>query len=172
VRQFLLGVAVGLAVIAVSAFVYFRFGIAPVAVSAHPMPFEQRFAHWALESRIHSEMPRTVPIAADAATYAAGAKVYVENCAMCHGLPKDRAAPFAQALAPRPPQLFQGDGVTDDPPGETYWKITNGIRLTGMPSFNRLLDATERWQVALLLAHAHELPPEVRTSLETATLGK
>jgi mono/diheme cytochrome c family protein len=52
-------------------------------------------------------------------------------------------------------------GVTDDPPGETYWKVANGIRLTGMPSFEKVLTDTEMWQVSLLLANADKpLPPE------------
>ncbi len=52
-------------------------------------------------------------------------------------------------------------GVTDDPPGETYWKVANGIRLTGMPSFKSVLTDTEMWQVSLLLANADKpLPPE------------
>jgi thiosulfate dehydrogenase len=53
-------------------------------------------------------------------------------------------------------------GVSDDPPGETYWKVANGIRLTGMPAFNDLLTPAEIWQVTLLLANADKpLPPEV-----------
>jgi thiosulfate dehydrogenase len=51
-------------------------------------------------------------------------------------------------------------GVTDDPPGETYWKVANGIRLTGMPSFKQVLTDTQMWQVSLLLANADKpLPP-------------
>ncbi len=51
-------------------------------------------------------------------------------------------------------------GVTDDPPGETYWKVANGIRLTGMPAFKDVLTETEIWQVSLLLANADKpLPP-------------
>jgi mono/diheme cytochrome c family protein len=51
-------------------------------------------------------------------------------------------------------------GVTDDPPGETYWKVANGIRLTGMPAFKDALTETEMWQVSLLLANADKpLPP-------------
>jgi len=51
-------------------------------------------------------------------------------------------------------------GVTDDPPGETYWKVANGIRLTGMPSYKGILSETEMWQVSLLLANADKpLPP-------------
>ena len=51
-------------------------------------------------------------------------------------------------------------GVSDDPPGETYWKVANGIRLTGMPSYKGVLTDTQMWQVSLLLANADKpLPP-------------
>jgi mono/diheme cytochrome c family protein len=51
-------------------------------------------------------------------------------------------------------------GVSDDPPGETYWKVANGIRLSGMPSYKTVLSETEMWQVSLLLANADKpLPP-------------
>jgi mono/diheme cytochrome c family protein len=51
-------------------------------------------------------------------------------------------------------------GVSDDPPGETYWKVANGIRLTGMPAYNQVLTETQMWQVSLLLASADKpLPP-------------
>jgi hypothetical protein len=39
----------------------------------------------------------------------------------------------SKGMYPQPPELFKGKGVTDDPAGETYWKVANGIRLTGMP---------------------------------------
>ena len=55
-----------------------------------------------------------------------------------------------------------GKGVTDDEPGETYWKVANGIRLTGMPGFNQQLSTTEMWQVSLLLAHADKLSDSVK----------
>jgi mono/diheme cytochrome c family protein len=52
--------------------------------------------------------------------------------------------------------------VSDDPPGETYWKVANGIRLTGMPAFDKLLNPTQIWQVSLLLANADKpLPSRV-----------
>ena len=67
-------------------------------------------------------------------------------------------------MYPPPPQLFQGHGVTDDPAGETYWKVTNGIRLTGMPAYGSLGD-TERWQMSLMLANADKLPGDVKALL-------
>ena len=68
---------------------------------------------------------------------------------------------------PKAPQLWEKHhngavvGVSDDPPGETYWKVSNGIRLSGMPSFQNTLSDTQMWQVSLLLANADKpLPPE------------
>jgi thiosulfate dehydrogenase len=51
-------------------------------------------------------------------------------------------------------------GVSDDPVGETYWKVENGIRLTGMPSFKTQLSDPEMWQVSLFLANASKPMPQ------------
>jgi len=65
----------------------------------------------------------------------------------------------AKGMYPRPPQLLDPRHmVTDDPPGESYWKVSNGIRMTGMPSFHESLSDTQMWQVSLLLANADKLP--------------
>jgi thiosulfate dehydrogenase len=58
-------------------------------------------------------------------------------------------------------------GVSDDPPAETYWKVANGIRLTGMPAYKQVLSETEMWQVSVLLANADKpLPPAAVTLLK------
>jgi mono/diheme cytochrome c family protein len=59
-------------------------------------------------------------------------------------------------------------GVSDDPPGETYWKVANGIRLTGMPSYKNILSETQMWQVAQLLANADKLPADATAALQPA----
>jgi mono/diheme cytochrome c family protein len=56
--------------------------------------------------------------------------------------------------------------VTDDPIGVTYWKVTHGIRLSGMPAFDTLLQENQRWQVSLLLAHADKLSPSVQAAIK------
>lgn len=164
-KTFIFGVIVALVAMAAGVYFYFDSGSAPVATSAQPMPFEKMLANKALHARIAKEMPKTVPIAADESTYAAGAQVYRENCAVCHGLPGQPKSAIAAGEYPPPPQLFQGKGVTDDPPGETYWKADNGIRLTGMPGFGKSLSTTQLWQVSLLLANADKLPASVQQTL-------
>jgi len=59
-------------------------------------------------------------------------------------------------------------GVSDDEPGVTYWKVANGIRLTGMPSFDHVLSDTEMWQVTLLLKNADQALPDPVMSILTA----
>jgi len=60
---------------------------------------------------------------------------------------------------------LEGKGVTDDEPGESYWKVFNGIRLSGMPGFSKSLSETQMWQVAILLANADKLPPAAKAAL-------
>jgi len=164
VLGFILGVVAVFAVV----YGYFATGSAPVATSAQPMPFEKKFANMALHAKVEKEMPKTVPIQADEATYLAGAQAYKEHCAVCHGLQEGDQTAIAKGMFPKPPKLLQGKGVTDDEPGETYWKVDNGIRMTGMPGFGKALSSIQMWQVSLLLANADKLPPSVKASLTAA----
>jgi thiosulfate dehydrogenase len=160
-RTFAAGVIVTLICFIGGAFTYFAGGFAPVATTSSPMPFEKKLANLALHARLQKEMPKTVPIEANEASYLAGARAYLTNCAVCHGAPGNEKTAIARGEFPKPPELFPGKGVTDDPPGETYWKVANGIRLTGMPSFNQSLSETQMWQISLMLANADKLPGSV-----------
>ncbi|MGB9103872.1 MAG: cytochrome c [Terriglobales bacterium] len=167
-KGFILGIIFTLVCIAAGAYVYFSRGYAPVATSAQPMPFEKRLAKMALDAQIEKQAPKSVPIQADSAAFTAGAAIYKMNCAICHGLPGAPETPIAKGEFPRPPQLFK-HGVTDDPAGETYWKVANGIRLTGMPAFSPSLSETQMWQVSLLLKNADKLPASVQQDLGGTT---
>jgi mono/diheme cytochrome c family protein len=129
------------------------------------MPFEKKLAHGALNARIQKDPHTDSPIPAGEAAYLAGADVYKQNCAVCHGLPGESQSAIAQGMFPKPPELFHGTGVTDDPAWETYWKAKNGIRLTGMPGFKDHLNDTQLWQVSVLLANADKISPAVKTVL-------
>lgn len=167
-KSFIIGLIIGLVIIPIGVYLYFVSGSAPVATAAPEMPFERTLAHKALNAKIDKEMPKDVPIAADDSTYMAGAQIYVQNCAVCHGLPNQPPTVIAKGEFPRPPQLWHGHGVTDDPPGETYWKVANGIRLSGMPAYNKSLSETQIWQVSLLLANADKISDNVKSSLANA----
>src|SRR5260370_18132628 len=124
------------------------------------MLLEKKLAHGALKACIGKDPHRDpAPVPLNDATYLAGADVYKQNCAVCHGLPGEGQSNIAKGMFPKPPELFHGTGVTDDPAWETYWKAKNGIRLTGMPSFKGSLDDTHLWQGRLLLDIADNNSP-------------
>lgn len=164
-KTFFLGAIAGAILLAAGVFLYFVTGMAPAATSASPMPMEDFLASAALHARIRREMPKTTPVAADEGIYLEGARVYREDCAVCHGLPGMPQSAISKGLFPDAPQLFKGKGVTDDEPGETYWKVVNGIRLTGMPGFRQSLSERQAWAVSLLLAHADKQSESVRAEL-------
>jgi len=138
---------------------------APVATSPR-MPMERVLATGALHAKLRQEAPKTDPIPADAAAWLAGARVYRDGCAVCHGLPHQPATAVSKGMYPRPPQLFQADEmVTDDPAGVTFWKAKYGIRLSGMPGFQASLSDEQLWQVSRLLAGADKLPASVQQAL-------
>jgi len=143
---------------------YFRLGYAPVATSAAPMPFEKFMAKMGLHAAISKHPPADSPIPADESNLAAGAHIYRESCAMCHGLSGQQPTGIAKGMFPPPPPLLQGKGVADDPVGVTYWKVKNGIRLSGMPGFGESLTDQQMWQVSLMLAQRN-LPESVRSLL-------
>ena len=165
-KALLIGILIGVLLIVAGAYFYFTTGWAPVAVSDPPMLFEKKLAHGALNARI-SKDPHTdpAPVPVSEATYLAAADVYKQNCAVCHGLPGEAQSSIAKGMFPKPPELFHGTGVTDDPSWETYWKAKNGIRLTGMPAFKETLNDTQLWQVSVLLANADKISPAVKAVL-------
>ena len=166
-KTFGAGVVLGLVALPVGVYIFVALGFPPVATSAPALPFERRIARLAKRARINKEMPKVSPVPADEANLMAGVGIYVQHCAMCHGLPGREPTAPAKGMFPQPPQLFKGKGVTNNAAGETYWKVANGIRLSGMPSFAATLSGTQLWQVTVLLVNANRLPASVRTALAT-----
>jgi thiosulfate dehydrogenase len=164
-KAFVIGIVIGALLMIGGAWFYFTTGWAPVAVADPPMLFEKKLAHGALNARIGKDPHTDSPVPADEGTYLAGADIYKQNCAVCHGLPGQPQSAIAQGMFPKPPELFHGTGVTDDPAWETFWKAKNGIRLTGMPGFKASLNDTQLWQVSVLLANADKISPAVKVAL-------
>jgi thiosulfate dehydrogenase len=165
--KFLIGLVVGLLILPVAFVLYALSGRMPVATSDPPMPFEAELAGAGLNARIHREASSRDVSNFTTSELVSGADIYQKNCAVCHGLPNQAVATIGQGEFPRPPQLFTVDGrVSDDPAGVTYWKVKNGIRLTGMPSFEKSLSDMQMWQVTALVARADKLPPQVTDALK------
>jgi mono/diheme cytochrome c family protein len=164
-KGLILGILLGALLVVGGVYYYFSSGHAPVATSAPPVPFEKRLARVALHSYL-DKLPHPEPqVPADEANLIAGAKVYKEQCVVCHGLPGEPKSAIAQGMYPAPPELFHGTGVTDDDAWESYWKVENGIRLSGMPGFKDRLTEKQIWEVAVLVKNADKIPESVKKEL-------
>jgi cytochrome c oxidase cbb3-type subunit 2 len=84
---------------------------------------------------------RTNPYAADPDAPVAGAKIFAEHCAACHGAEAEGKTEGKHVR----PNLHSGH-LQQATPGELFWLLTNGSQKNGMPSWSRLPEA-QRWQV-------------------------
>jgi mono/diheme cytochrome c family protein len=81
------------------------------------------------------------PFDGNPSAQAAGAKLFKQNCASCHG---DDASGKE-----RHPSLLS-ERVRSATPGELEWLLTNGSMKNGMPSWSRLPEQ-QRWQLVTYL---------------------
>ena len=164
-KGILLGIVFGFVLVFVGAYMYFASGQAPVTTNSPEMPFERKVAKLALHAYLGKVPHPSPPVPSDEANLLAGAKVYKEDCAVCHGLPGEPHNAIGNGMFPKPPLLFRGVGVTDDETWETYTKVSGGIRMTGMPGFKDRLSDAQMWQVSVLLKTADKLPASVKAEL-------
>jgi thiosulfate dehydrogenase len=164
-KGFVIGLLVAVLLGTGSVYYYFVSGMAPAAAGDPAMPFEHKLASRSLDAHIANANVPAPPIPVNDDNLIAGAKLYKENCAVCHGLPDQTPPAIASNMFPHATLIFKGKGVTDDPPQESYWKIANGIRLTGMPAFKGALTDTQAWQLALFVANSDKIPAAAKMAL-------
>src|SRR5271170_1913178 len=103
-KGFLFGLVIGVLSIPVGAMLYFHFGHPPVAVADPAFPMEGRIVEIPLKARIDAEASKSAPIEPSATNLQAGAAIYREECAACHGLYSTDSS-FGAAMYPDAPQL-------------------------------------------------------------------
>lgn len=163
--KFFLGVVVGIGLIALAGYLFVARGGIYMGTDAKRLPLEQTIAGAAISASIGKSADDPSPLPADETNLLAGAKIYMQACAGCHGR-LDQASSGAKGFYPRPPHLLPpATGATDAPVGATHWVVKNGVRFSAMPSFNQKLSDSEIWQVSLLLRNADKLSNSVQDSL-------
>lgn len=170
--RFLGGFVAALVLVALAGFAVVWFGLFPAGADSKQSALEHWAARRSLNATIRREMPRP-PYPDDPptdATLAAGAKLFITDCAVCHGSGAAESR-IARGMYIRAPQ-FARHGVDDDPEGETYWKIEHGIRFSAMPSFKGILSEQQIWQIAAFLKRpVKQLPPPPKAIWEQRSLS-
>lgn len=150
-RKFIGGFVAALVLAAVAVVLAIELGLIPSRADGKLLPGERWAANTNLHAVLRREAPKPpYPFAPTDADIAQGAKLYVQNCAVCHGTANTTPNAIARGLGVRPPQFNKND-VMDDPEGVTYWKVAHGIRFTGMPAYSHTLGEKELWDLAFFL---------------------
>jgi mono/diheme cytochrome c family protein len=77
------------------------------------------------------------PLEADPEAVAAGAKLFEQHCAECHG---------ANADGGKKGPSLRAEEVQQSTSGSLFWLLTNGVVRKGMPVWSRLPEP-QRWQL-------------------------
>ena len=90
------------------------------------------------------EAQKKSPVAATDSSRAAGQKIYLKTCAMCHGKTGDADGPAVIELNIHPAKLSDPKLATESD-GSLFWKITTGKK--PMPTYGKRLSETDRWNL-------------------------
>ncbi len=163
-KGFILGILVTILGLVAGAYIFVSTGSMPAGQDAKPSKIEQWMAKKSLRATMQREAADLKnPLPASDENIATGIALYVAHCQVCHGGPDGAPSLIARGLSPDAPQLAR-HGVEDDPDGTNYWKITHGIRFTGMPAFGKTLSDAERWRITLFLKQMDKLPAGAKAS--------
>ncbi len=124
----------------------------PACKAKPPSNFESRLAAEAKKIEIGGkDWQNPMPDTPD--TTRTGMGHFQHHCQVCHGLDgHNTGVPFAGKMSP--PVLDLGDkDVQQYKDGQLKWIIQNGIRFSGMPAWNGVLEDDEMWSIVRFLRH-------------------
>jgi len=158
-KHFLLGVLVTVTVFVAGALLYMRLGWAEVRGDVSPSALESSLMRMAVHASVRRNAPEVAnPVAATDENLIAGGKMYLNECAGCHGTP-GKARKWADPLNPPAPQL--PDVGTEYSEAQIFWVAKHGIRRTGMFA-NGVWESDQKlWTLAAYIYRIKSLPPRV-----------
>jgi len=143
-------------IVAVSASIFFFGGFFNVAAIQE----DPGIVNWALVKVRMASIARHANVTPmvnldDPAIIQAGARAFAtRGCVDCHGAPGVPWEKFSEGLNPDPPDLNEVGPQRE--PGQLFWVIKNGIKMTAMPSFGKIgVEDKEIWSI---VAFVKKLP--------------
>ena len=165
-KHFSLGALTALIVFLVGGIVYLRFGWAEIRGDVAPSQLESSLMKMAVHASVRRHAPKTPnPISPTDENLIAGGKMYLNECAGCHGTPGE-VPKFSNPLNPAAPRL--PDVGTEYSEAQIFWVAKHGVRRTGMFA-NGAWDSDQKlWTIAAYIYRIRELPPKVKEEIAKA----
>jgi len=165
-KNFFLGSLFTVVIFAVAVLFYLRLGLAEVRSDVPPSRLESSLMRMAVHASVRRNAPEIAnPIPPSDENLIAGGKMYLNECAGCHGTP-GKARKSDDSLNPPAPQLpTMGTEYSE---AQIFWVAKHGIRRTGMFA-NGVWDSDEKlWTLAAYIYRIRSLPPKVSAEVEKA----
>lgn len=163
-KRFIAGFLAGTIALVVAVGVVVRLGLADVRADA---AIPSWYDHW-LSTSIHRSVKREASALATLAPATdeeliAGGKLFLTDCAGCHGEPGKPPSDFGATFYPRAPQVaLAGTSYT---PTQIFWVAKNGIRRTGMASQSDSFSDEKLRLLAMFISRMRTLPPNVDSAI-------
>jgi mono/diheme cytochrome c family protein len=159
-HHLLIGIAIGIAVVVpIGVFAFVKSGIYDVGAAKRHTKFTQWLTH---ETMIHSVRRHAEGIEPPPRTAAvelvSGYCSYETHCVACHGAAAVARQQWVNGLEPQPPYLL--DVTQTFTPGQLFWIVKQGIKMTGMPAWGQSMSDREIWSVVAWLEPSHRMPPQ------------
>ena len=172
-RGFIVGIVFTLLAITVGAVGVSHLGLYPIGADNPPGSIERALAGRAMDVYADKHKPEGLnPTQPTPENLMTGAKEYEEHCAFCHGGAKAKISPMQDRFSPPPPQLV--NRIPHDDDAWLFWVTKHGVRMTGMPAWDKVMSDEEMWMVVSFIKHSDKLPAEVKAEWEkmAATPGE
>lgn len=96
-----------------------------------------------------------------------GKAIFIRECRVCHGDAGTGHGPYRTGLQPLPPDFSDGSyGTLQDPSytdADYFWRISEGLPWSAMPSWKLRYDADDRWKLVhylrAIFTQTEERPP-------------
>ena len=158
-KPIIIAACAGLPLAALAAFLFVKSGVYDVGAAKRHTKFTEWLTH---ETMIHSVRRHAARIAPPPYTSAdevvTGYCAYETHCVACHGAAGVAREPWVSGLEPQPPYLL--DATQQFTPGELFWIVKNGIKMTGMPAWGSAMSDREVWNVVAWLEAGRNFSPQ------------
>src|SRR5271156_2955992 len=164
-KAFLFGVILTLFALLAGGYFLLKSGRMSFSADDEPSAVEEHLAMSAVDASTERNAPAIKnPLAADEGNLVAGAKLYLNHCAGCHGVPANPESQFGRSFNPRVPAFFKE--APDMSENQNFYIIQHGIRWSGMPAWKNTLNDAQTWQLVTFMSNVQKLPPAALKELE------
>jgi thiosulfate dehydrogenase len=162
-RKQIIAFVIGLLILPLGIFILALLGLLPFYATATPSDFESTIAKKSLHASIKRKISGVKnPLPSSEEVLLAGLKMYRYNCAGCHGDYNQPSHWGTKNFYPRVPQFAQrASNLSGE---EMFVVVKNGVRYSGMASWDGLISDTEIWRIVTFLSHINSLPPNVEAA--------